>query len=147
MIWKELLPMLLNTSSETNSNISFIVPLFIRTDTIPFYKTVWFQCKTEIWLIGKFIKISMCREGKYGTKFSWSFWGGCFLVWVVGDYFFLIYGLLHVEVVLVSLCLQELSSYQRTRCLSYRERRGFFSPHFVLAYAYYIFIKCRICET
>lgn len=68
-------------------------------------------------------------------------------MWVVGDYFFLIYGLLHVEVVLVSLCLQELSSYQRTRCLSYRERRGFFSPHFVLAYAYYIFIKCRICET
>lgn len=72
-----------NSSSEMNCTTNFIVPLLIKTDMVSFRETVWCQCKMEILLIGKFIRINTCREGKSGTKFSWCFEGRG-LVWALG---------------------------------------------------------------
>lgn len=107
----------MNSSSEMNCTTNFIVPLLIKTDMVSFRETVWCQCKMEILLIGKFIRINTCREGKSGTKFSWCFEGRG-LVWALGGVvllfgggcllfvhlwlgIFLVYGLAHVEVVLI----------------------------------------------
>lgn len=58
-----------NSSCEISCTINFIVPLLIKTDRVSFCKTVCCQCKIEILLIGKFIRINTCRKGKPGTKF------------------------------------------------------------------------------
>lgn len=130
-----------HTSTDSSSEMSctiinLILPLLIKTDTVSFCKTVWCQCKIELLLTGKFIRINMCKEGQPGTKFSWClegrgllwalgdavllFGGGCLVGWLwLGV--ILVYGLAHVEVVLFFLCLQELSSYQRTRCFMLQE--------------------------
>lgn len=134
-----------NSSSEMSCTINFIVPLLIKTDVVSFCETVRCQRKMEILLIGKFIRINTCRERKSGTKFSW-----CLerrrLLWALGDavllfgclficncFFFKVYGLVHVEVVLFFLCLQELSSYQRISVYVTRNI-SFLIPHIVLAY-------------
>lgn len=64
--------------------INFIVLLLIKTYMVSFCETVRCQCQVEILLIGKFIRINTCREGKSGTKFSWCLEGRR-LLWALGD--------------------------------------------------------------
>lgn len=73
-----------NSSREVTCTINFIVPLLIKTNIISCCKTVWCQCRMEMLLIGKFIRINTCREGKPGTKFSWCL-EGRILLWALGD--------------------------------------------------------------
>lgn len=72
-----------NSSREVTCTINFIAPLLIKTDTVSFSKTVWCQCRMEILLIGKFIRINTCRERKPGTKFFWCLEGRR-LLWALG---------------------------------------------------------------
>lgn len=116
MIWKELFPTLLQTAAVKWAVL--LLTSFCRclSKQIRFhFVKVWCQCKMEILLTGKFIRINMCREGQPGTKFSWClegrgllwalgdvvllFGGGCLVGWLwLGV--ILVYGLAHVEVVL-----------------------------------------------
>lgn len=119
------------SSSEMNCNINFILPLLIKTDKIPFYITVWSlhnQCKTEIWLIGKFLEAEMWRgsieDCVFLVHFIWLVWiFYCLFGWgflYLGAGFLGVYGHLHVEVVFFCLCLQQLS-YKERGVLRYRE--------------------------
>lgn len=65
VVWKELLSTLeSNSSSEMDHNSNFTVLLLLKTGAIQICSIVSFQCKSQIWLTGKVMKIGLCRVVK-----------------------------------------------------------------------------------
>lgn len=73
VVWKELLSTLeSNSSSEMDCNSNFTVLLLLKTGTVQICRLISFQCKSQIWLTGKVMKIGLCRVVKCGSKNIWT---------------------------------------------------------------------------